>query len=584
MWTLKNYLIVTGVGAFLAMAMPWLVIIGVIFGVVPGLILMIMPTAFLYGLGFALVRTLLATHLSGLPLNILSVLSTIALFWLLPQPGLMLGRMAYASTKMPDVKPAKLINLHGDILLERPFIGKCDSLCAALLRTPGVTSVRIISRRGTGVTYRLGKKGNGRREVTATGFGLVDNETYKAKDGLAPQVALEAEWNLLLAGGRSLLTMEDNPKPDFTITVEDGYVDMTEGKQSTRWKWSLRPEIPKRRSLTISDSTGTVLLRNSIVEVLVPAAPLHIGAEGGIENFRFQWVRQRLGDKGEHATVPVESLILKTTDVKRGVDFTAALASTREELVRALSDPSRPADDPAFALAAQWMESFRGTNAPLGPDDRALLAKVLEDSRVKSGSGLLYVARNVAGNSDDLRRSIMRRLISAPRPANVSYWFHGISNLPEGAFARQLPEEREILSSARLAIHARGLIARQADRGVAAVPDLLRLLNLLASYTPESTGFGDVTEATKAVRVAFRRIGAAAAPARPEIERLLQSTPEMQRRYLELDKERWDVLLVVLGRPANSLKKPRNLSGTDQSYQERIAQLAARPYDWSRDW
>ncbi|TJV34715.1 MAG: hypothetical protein E5Y18_14400, partial [Mesorhizobium sp.] len=146
MW-LKTYLIITGVGAFVALTMPWLVIIGS-FLIIPGLILAAMPTAFIYGVAFALFRLLLGLFLSGVPLNVMSGAATLALFWAIPQPGLTWAKGMLASLKEPDIQSSAPIALKGDILLARPFEGRCDALCAALLKTPGVTSVRVQTLRG----------------------------------------------------------------------------------------------------------------------------------------------------------------------------------------------------------------------------------------------------------------------------------------------------------------------------------------------------------------------------------------------------------------------------------------------------
>ena len=117
---------------------------------------------------------------------------------------------------------------------------------------------------------------------------------------------------------------------------------------------------------------------------------------------------------------------------------------------------------------------------------------------------------------------------------------------------------------------------------MAAVPDLLRLLREFSHFDPGKYGFSDLTAATDAVRRGFRRIGPAASRARPEIEELLAS-PGLEYRYKQLGKQEWDTLLVVLGRPLETLSKPENLGGTDARYRQRIAERAARHYDPRRD-
>ena len=580
MW-LKTYLIITGIGAFVALTMPSLVIIGT-FLIIPGLILVAMPTAFMFGVAFALFRLLLGSFVSGVPLNVMAGAATLALFWTIPQPGLIWARGMLASLKEPDIQASASIALKGDILLARPFEGRCDALCAALLKTQGVTSVRVQTPRDHLITYRIVPDSTAGKRSTVIGHGLLEERRYDASDPLAPQRALEAEWNLMLSEGKALLESDDAPEPNFTIAIEDGPAVPDAKPRTGRVDWSLKPSTPYSRALTITDAGEQVLLRQTVLSIYAPAAPLTIGTSGGIENFRFGWARQRLGDGKMYAEVPVNRLLLDHTSVSRGVDMDVAKTRAREELARALEDPRKPAGDPAFALANQWMASFRANDQPLGESDRRLLVRILEDSRVRSSDGLWAIIKQVNGDSADLRRLAARRYLAATDKKEARSWINALAGLPEGAYADPLPEEREILADPAVSRFATGLIKRQGDRGVDAVPDLLRLLREYSVYDPGKYGFSDLTAATDAVRSGFRRIGPAASFARPEIEQLLAS-PGLEYRYKTLGQDEWDTLLVVLGKPVETLTKPKNLGGTDARYRERVAQRASKPYDAHRD-
>ena len=65
------YLIVTGITTALVLMMPWLVVLGFFALILPGLILGWTPTAFLWGLGFALpwylLRPILGDYLAIVP-------------------------------------------------------------------------------------------------------------------------------------------------------------------------------------------------------------------------------------------------------------------------------------------------------------------------------------------------------------------------------------------------------------------------------------------------------------------------------------------------------------------------------------
>lgn len=580
--TLKTYLLITGTGAFIALAFPWLVVLGFFLLVVPGMILSLMPTAFLYGVVFGVSRYLLATMLSGMALNVAAVAMTAAVLMAIPQPVALLTKARLAGLRQEAVLPPAPIRLEGHILLRRSFGHDCDGLCVALLKTPGVLSVTLESRIRKPATFRLVDAAAPGEGIKPTGFGLNPEGKGDAADPFAGARALEAEWNLMLSDrGLKLVAEPARVMPDFTIVIADAPITESKGASARRSKWSLMASIPRRKALEIFDRQGRALLRRELLSAYVPSAPLSISGNGGIENFRFEWGKQRLGDGKEADEIPVNALLLDHTTIARGVDQAAATERTRAAIMAALADPARPAGDAAFNLANQWMESLRASKDPLSAEDRGLLVRILEDRRVTSAEGLGRAVPRLADPAEDLRRLAAQRYLDADNPKDARYWLAPFASLPPGTFAATLPEERAVLARAETAMHAGGLIRRQADRGVEAVPDLLRLLRAFSTHDPGKYGYSDLTSATEAVRDAFRAIGPDAAPARAEIEVLL-ATPGLARRY-ENNRKGWDVLLVVLGRPVETLDKPENLSGTVERYRERVAKSAAQPYRQGRD-
>src|SRR5690242_15869479 len=111
------YLLVTGGLAFVALAAPWLVIVGLITLILPGLILGFAPTAFLWGLGFAIpwygLRNLMSDHLAIAPAAAIAA----AFFWLVPQAGIAQSKARLAHSIKPEVIPADRVRLSGDILV-----------------------------------------------------------------------------------------------------------------------------------------------------------------------------------------------------------------------------------------------------------------------------------------------------------------------------------------------------------------------------------------------------------------------------------------------------------------------------------
>lgn len=276
MW-LKTYLLVTGIGAFLALAFPPLVVLGAFLLLIPGLILAMMPTAFLYGVVFAAMRFVLGTMLIGIPLNIAAAIATGALMWAIPQPMIRQANARLAALREPEVLPSAPVALSGDILITGKFESRCDSLCAALLLTPGVSSVTIKTVRGHSSTYRLGDANTPGKNEKPTGHGLLEPAENMAGDPLARQRALEAEWNLMLTErGLKLVRSDDAPLADFTIAIGNGTVGDDKPRSRKSLDWSLAASPVSRKALELFDRDGKRLLRKVMLSITVPGAPLSI--------------------------------------------------------------------------------------------------------------------------------------------------------------------------------------------------------------------------------------------------------------------------------------------------------------------
>lgn len=582
MW-LKTYLTISGIGAFLALAFPSLVVLGLFLLVIPGLVLALMPTAFLYGLGFALVRFLLGHVMSGVILNLASAAVTVGIFWLIPQPYRLAAKAELDAIRQEQVLPASPIALAGNIYVKRPFETRCDDLCAALLKTPGVTSVTLEAASGKPSTYVIADASTEGERSKAIGYGLIENGEYTPGDPLAQQRALEAEWNLMLTdSGKVLIKQDQAPSPDFVITIVSGPAGGGERSSRSSEKWSFYPSPPVEKSLEIASGKGEVLLRQEILSTTAPVAPLHIWTTGSIENFYFRWARTRIGDGKEYADVPVQALLFEHSTISRGADLEAADRRAQAELEAAIADASRPSTDAAFALAGQWLESHRAKDGKMSDEERALLARVIADPRITETRGLWAAVKRLDGDAADLRRLAAQRYLAATDRHAASGWVNAFGGLPAGAYAVIVPEEQEILRSVEASLPVTSLIKRQGDRGVEAVPDLLRMLRSFATHDPGKRGYGAITEATHGVRKAFRIIGPDASFAREEIEAILEME-SMQRRYREIAKSDWDELLYVLGRPLDTIEKPDNLSGTATTYRERIVQRTSKPFDPTRN-
>src|SRR4051794_16213370 len=148
--TLKLWLIVWGVLAFVALAAPGVLTVSM-FLIIPGLFLIAAPTIFLYSAMFAVFRRLLVMS-SGLKRDVIAGLCSLLLGWTLALPGAVVGRSAFARASLPEVQPASPVKLSGNVRVEVPKFGSgkldfsesCNALCAALLDTPDVQSVMFV--------------------------------------------------------------------------------------------------------------------------------------------------------------------------------------------------------------------------------------------------------------------------------------------------------------------------------------------------------------------------------------------------------------------------------------------------------
>ena len=146
-----------GLLTLIVVAIPQLVGIGFWFLIIPGFILALAPTVFIYTATFAIVRRFLPTT-HGVALNVIAAVITLGLGVLVTLPMAAAGWFAFDMAATGDVVPHDRVVLGGNILLNNGetrteyVAGKpqvpCDALCAALLDTPGVSTVTIARKDG----------------------------------------------------------------------------------------------------------------------------------------------------------------------------------------------------------------------------------------------------------------------------------------------------------------------------------------------------------------------------------------------------------------------------------------------------
>jgi hypothetical protein len=595
------YLLITGIGAFVALAMPGVVVIAM-FLVVPGLILAIMPTAFLWGLAFAVPWWLLRSMLGDWPAALAAFAMAAAALWLAPMPSVLISRLRLAQAIDREILPPEKIRLAGHIRLDvpsmavekvppgtmydadevarRPYV--CEALCAALLATPAVESVTVNAHADArdedspltphARTFRVVPKSQCvGPTVRPQNADALDIRRPRPPGGLMQGLVqtFQAEWDVRLSARDCIIA--EAPRTEHDLVIRK-FRYRRFGTSSFGADWSLLPRPVDVERLDVIDGAGHRLLSKTLAKTRVLVQPLQIGAEGGIENFRFGWARKDVSNGKRYEEFKPNQLLADHTTLRTEVDRAAIIKASRDRLAEALADPSLPASDPAFKLADPWLRSLAGQMA--SDEDLALLGKAIRDPRVSEYGGIWEAVKAAADRAGELREPLIDRIAALDLSAREQPKALGnvLGALPPGTFVTLTGKERAILADPVRRRFAPGLIARQADRGAAAVPLLLDILqfhlNEIASAARDrrDSGEGNMV-AVDRVRMALCVLGPDGASALPAID-ALGSQGLVDRRFAE--DRNWQLMLARIGKPVETIAKPANLSGTEAQFHENL--------------
>ena len=128
-------LILTGVTAAVSLCCPMLVVFGFLALIVPGLVLLSAPTAFVYlATTFGIQRMLPAK--TGWVAFPIAIFLALGLGWLVMQPVRWSAISEFRAEVLPDVVPDEPIILSGNVYVENDDLYRspeCDYLCTTLL-------------------------------------------------------------------------------------------------------------------------------------------------------------------------------------------------------------------------------------------------------------------------------------------------------------------------------------------------------------------------------------------------------------------------------------------------------------------
>lgn len=317
---LALYLLLTGAVSAVVLLFPGLVVLGFYLFIVPGLILSLVPTAFLWGcvfaaawfaaksfLGESALAALLAAALTALTLSVVT------------QPFRAAGHALYAETLLPDVTPPFRIPMSGDIRIEVPAPRwdnlnprgpnkrrgfACDNLCVALLFTPGVDSVTI--HRTSPSLPAPRRKGAPAFDREAQTYRLVPPSACP-QGGLRPDLqghnglfpAPVEEGRALLAEWQARLALQHCLQRSAPLEQHDILIRHRREAAAYRFAryWGLTPQISATESIEMQNAAGEVLLRRLEISVSMPSPWLTISFAGGPETMRAGWGRTVLTNK-----------------------------------------------------------------------------------------------------------------------------------------------------------------------------------------------------------------------------------------------------------------------------------------------
>ncbi len=586
-------LVVTGGLTLLVVLCPRLIVAGLFFFILPGVILGYAAPAFSLALVFALSWPTLEAALGFLPaipaavLLWLGVMSLLA--WLANFPAMRrVRRLA-----LPDIVPDGPVVLAGRVRLDLSDVGtdivdgwggendrraRCDGLCLALLTTPGVESVTVISAwlgqrdipeedgalSPAACTYRLVPRG------TAAAPVIPSFETILLQ-GIEDFRALATEWQLRLSVDEDLVAERPSAGHDMVIA------DLCNRKGRFRMGvWSLGPspvavhEVQIRRR-----GEARPVLRLRAVTTKMLGRLLLPEPSGGLTDFTFGWKRVRWSSRREGDGLYLARVLQNWTNLALASDEATTAERAARRLAAMVEDPAITRRDAGWSLMEAYFTSLRrGVTAR----DLDLLPRLLRDRRLTQVEGIWDVMHGLGPQAGILREPLVERLATLDAEER-DLWrpFNGaLYKLPPGTFAEPTPLEEALLADPVRRLRVPGLVGRLHDRGKAAVPLLIAIAERrdVFDQSLDYRSFERVAASAvlAATRTALAILGPEAAAALPAMMRLHEKCAG-KRWSKDYD---WVLMLVRLGQPPESFEKPSGAGGSNEGYHIRLGHDAAR--------
>jgi hypothetical protein len=513
------FLVCLGMAAGLVLALPPLVVGGLICLIIPGLILFAIPTVFVYLLPTFLIRAVLPLR-SEVLAHFVAFSLTLGL-----SAAIMHGYRAteirrFEKAVLPEIEPPQKLTLAGDIFLDWPDENyrpkgqvDCDFLCTALLDIPGVTSVTRTCQAGS-ATFRLGPGNPGTPVMPVEPEKIWELQALERMQGIGPnrndfdERSLRAAWGLRFASGEELRRDQPLKAEDAEWTIE--------------FVMQRKEGLPKIERMEIRDKNGTVLVRKSLVQHDVPAPLFYFGFDLGSSSDGFAGARFMLGsfrfsNNTRFFSLEKELELFRLTNITRPAVPKDVMARIEKMVSVVLDDPN--ATESQLLVVPKWISSLP-RNAKGDRND--LFARILLDERIADPGELL--CRVIPDDSDltPLRAGLAKRYLNAAKTGSKHWYIEKLVSLADGTFEWPSDDERAILNEAVM-LHgtASPFVERMADQGPQVIPELLSLME--ATRNEASGGRRNLWAG---IRNAFNRLGPDAAPAAPRILSMIHRRSE----------------------------------------------------------
>ncbi|MCR9197648.1 MAG: hypothetical protein NXI04_03295 [Planctomycetaceae bacterium] len=546
---MKYALWILGILTAVVMACPQLVAIGYFFLIVPGLILTIVPTVFVYLAGTAAISRFMPCN-SKTAANAAGFASMLVLGWVVMQPFRVAALNDYEASLEPDVTPNAPIQLHGRVLIESPDAfeePRCDHVCLAVLDSPQVDSVTVATggrkekRPRKSVAYQLQPA-----EIDPSP-GLFPYEPGRIVYEHRPQVkavqsrqrkemgkAIEAGWALRLADNERLRLTNPvaSSEADWIVRIDD----LNQNAKT------------KLHRITISDATGTVRFRKTYRSQPIPSSMFHFGFEafsggGPISGASFH-IGREIRTSGSISLHPESELLVATGFQVRQPDL-QNFKRLRRETVAVLNDAKSSAA--RLELARRFLGMFFfDAKEP----DYKLIANVIADERVRNIDEQLMNVFSTKNTPVAMRDAYAERITMNHTSPKLRRWLaEGLTALPAGTFKAPSPTHLDIWRNPERYKDAGPFFERTADLGATKA---LPLLRTAVKEAVEIRTWKERRSLIAGVREALVELGPSASEAVPELCELFLRRPSPLMNNSG-DADDWRFALARMGMDVNEL-------------------------------